>query len=213
MTVDGEGTQQSSRLRLLEAGKTLFALHGFEQTSTAMIAREAGTSESQLVRYFKSKAGLLEAIFNISWTELNQLTQSLIAEAASAHEALLGVVETIVRAFARDHELAFLLLFEGRRVRGGTNEIVLSKGFLDFSDLLCKLVRRGKRDGTFPDSFNENAVAYALMGAAEAMIRERLIAERASKPNPFTDTEIREVFASILSGLTQDGATRQNSST
>jgi AcrR family transcriptional regulator len=206
MTVDGDSTHTSSRQRLLEAGKTLFARNGFEQTSTAVIAREAGTSESQLVRYFRSKAGVLEAIFNASWGQMNHLTQSIIADAATAHEALLGVLGTIIGAFARDHELAFLLIFEGRRVRGGTNDIVLSKGFLEFNDLLCKLVRRGKRDGTFPESYNDAAVAHALMGASEAMIRERLIAERSGAENPFTDEEIRAVFTSILFGLMHNPA-------
>ena len=57
----------ASRERLLLAAKTLFARHGYEQTSTATIAREAGSSESQLMRYFGGKAGLLDTIFNESW--------------------------------------------------------------------------------------------------------------------------------------------------
>lgn len=201
MSFDGEGTQQSSRLRLLEAGKALFSQHGFEQTSTAMIAREAGTSESQLVRYYKSKAGLLEAIFNHGWQSLNHQIQSIIGEATNAHEALLGVMASMTGAFASDHNLAFLLLFEGRRVRGGTDEIVLSDGFLEFSTLLSKLISRGKRDGTFPSHYNEVAVATAIMGSAEAMIRERLIAERSGKPDPFTDEQIAAVFSAMLDGL------------
>ena len=50
MPIDPDSTH-TSRSRLLAAGKTLFARHGYEQASTAAIAREAGTSESQLVRY------------------------------------------------------------------------------------------------------------------------------------------------------------------
>lgn len=201
MTFDSEATNSSSRIRLLEAGKTLFARHGFEQTSTAIIAKEAGTSESQLVRYFKSKAGLLEAIFNGSWVNLNQRIQAIIAEAASAREALLGVMEAMIHAFAQDHELAYLLLFEGRRVRGGSTEIFLSDGFIHFNDLLCKLVKRGKRDGTFPDFYNEKAVAFALLGVCEAMIRERLIAERSGQEMPFSDDEIRDIFLAVVNGI------------
>ena len=53
--LDTESTQ-TARTRLLASGKTLFARLGYEQTSTAAIAREAFTSESQLVRHF-SEAG------------------------------------------------------------------------------------------------------------------------------------------------------------
>ena len=60
-----------SRTRLLQAARSLFARNGFEQTSTSAIAREAGTSESQLVRYFGTKAGVLDAIFEEAWTPMN----------------------------------------------------------------------------------------------------------------------------------------------
>ena len=98
--VDADNTQ-TSRRRLLEAGKALFARFGFEQTSTAIIAREAGTSESQLVRYYKGKAGLLEAIFNDCWAALNQHVQGVVVAATDAREALAGVLETVTEAFGR----------------------------------------------------------------------------------------------------------------
>src|SRR5438132_13349793 len=115
MSLDADNTQ-TSRRRLLESGKSLFAKYGFEQTSTASIAREAGTSESQLVRYYRSKAGLLEAIFNDSWRGLNQSIQDVVVGATDAREALSGVLETVSSAFGSDPDLAYLLLFEGRRI-------------------------------------------------------------------------------------------------
>lgn len=199
-TVDGDSTQ-TSRSRLLQAGKTLFAKYGFEQTSTANIAREAGTSESQLVRYYRSKAGLLEAIFNESWGTLNHDIQSVVVAAADAREALAGVLECVTKAFGEDADLAYLLLFEGRRIRGSTYEILLSKGFIEFENLLLVLIRRGKRDGTFTTELSDAAMSSALLGATESMIRDRLIAQRSGKESPFNDDEIRAIFFAILSGL------------
>jgi AcrR family transcriptional regulator len=200
MPFDPDNTQ-TSRRRLLEAGKTLFARSGFEQTSTAAITREAGTSESQLVRYYGTKAGLLDAIFNESWQPLNQDLQTAIAGAASAREALTEVVDTLLHAFSADPELAFLFVFEGRRVRGAA-EIAHSEGFEHFQDLLRLVIRRGHRDGTFGDGFNDNALAYALIGVAEALLRERLIAKRSGQPEPFSEDEMRKVFAAVLNGVT-----------
>src|SRR5438874_3022015 len=186
MSSDLDSTQ-TSRQRLLEAGKTLFAKLGFEQTSTAAIAREAGTSESQLVRYYRSKVGLLEAIFNQSWAELNQAIQKVVVAATDAREALVGVLECITEAFGKDPALAYLLLFEGRRIRGASSEIILSKGFMEFDNLLHVLIHRGKRDGTFRTDLNDDALASALLGATEAMIRDRLLAQRAGRPLPYND--------------------------
>src|SRR6516165_5785857 len=57
----------SSRERILSAAKQLFARNGYENTSTVAIARDAGTSESQLMKHFGSKQGLLMAILDRGW--------------------------------------------------------------------------------------------------------------------------------------------------
>ena len=61
----------SSRDRVREAAKTLFAERGYESTSTAAICRLAGTSQSQLIKHFNNKLGLLEAVFEFAWEQIN----------------------------------------------------------------------------------------------------------------------------------------------
>jgi AcrR family transcriptional regulator len=200
MAIDGDATH-TSRSRLLAAGKELFARVGYEQASTAAIARAAGTSESQLVRYFEGKAGLLEAIFNESWKPLNEEVQRLIANAPHAREALTAVLLAVTKALGSDSDTAFLFLFEGRRVRGAGPDVVLSQGFVQFSELVRALIRRGQQDGSFRPEFSDAAVASAVMGAAEGMMRERLLAERSGKSRPFSEREIRHVFAALLGGV------------
>lgn len=200
MPVELENTS-SSRARILAAGKSLFARNGYEHTSTAAIAREALTSESQLVRYFGGKAGLLEGIFNASWKPLNAKMQPLLAGSRNAREAMVVVLSTIIGAFGEDSDLACISLFEGRRLRGSGPEVLLSTGFLEFSELLRGLVRRGQKDGSFGSDLSAAAIAAALIGAAEGMIRERLIAERTGTANPFPEREIRRVYAAMLAGL------------
>lgn len=189
----------TSRTRLLAAGKELFAREGYEQASTAAIAKAAGTSESQLMRYFAGKAGLLAAIFNESWAPLNAEVERLIANAPHAAEAVLSVFAAVMRAFGADPELAVLFLFEGRRIRGGS-EVVLSKGFVEFNELVRGLIRRGQQDGSFRPDFSDGALAAALMGAAEGMMRERFVAERAGR-RPFAEREVRRTFAALLAGV------------
>jgi AcrR family transcriptional regulator len=198
VAIDGDLTL-TSRARLLAAGKSLFAKHGYEQTSTVSIAREAGTSESQLMRYFGGKSGLLDAIFNESWTGLNEVIRRHVAESQHGREAVLGILSTVVEAFGRDHDIAFLFLFEGRRVRG--DEVILSKGFLEFYQLLHGLVGRGQSDGSFRSDISEIILASAMLGCAEGMIRDRMIAERLRRPNVFDDEMVRRTFEAMVNGL------------
>ena len=198
MAVDGDLTL-TSKGRLLAAGKSLFSRLGYEQTSTAAIAREAGTSESQLVRYFGGKSGLLEAIFNEAWRGLNEGIRTNVTAAEHGREAILHILSHIVEAFSHDHDIAFLFLFEGRRIRG--NEVSLSQGFRSFYETLQQLMRRGQEDGSFRNDVSVGVLASAMLGCAEGMIRDRLIAERLGKPNPFSDEDVRKVFAAVVDGL------------
>lgn len=198
MAIDPDATSHSSRGRLIAAARTLFAQNGYEQTSTASLAREAGTSESQLVRYFGSKAGLLEAVFDASWSVLQQEVLNATAAAPSAREALEATLNIIIQSFTRDPEIAYLLLFEGRRIRGPEHEIVLSKGFRQFNQLLQQLIRRGHADGSFNAGLSVPALSSALLGAAEGMIRDRLTAQRAGDPEPFSTDDVRSAFTRML---------------
>ena len=61
-----------ARERMLQVAKQLFAERGYENTSTVAIARAAGSSESQLMKHFGSKEGLLEAVFDQGWSILTE---------------------------------------------------------------------------------------------------------------------------------------------
>ena len=179
------------RERLITAGKRLFSRLGYEQTSTSAIAREAGSSESQLIRYFGSKAGLLEAIFNDSWTEVN----SRISE----EDTILDILRIVIDAFGNDRDMAVLFLFEGRRIRG--NEVLLSRGFLQFYQTLQSVIRRGQEEGSFRGDIDRVVLAAALLGAAEGMIRDRVLMERRGEEHPFDDAVIAKTFEAILAGV------------
>ena len=199
-TQDGDSTQ-TSRMRLLSAGKMLFARNGYEQTSTAAIARESGSSESQLIRYFGGKAGLLEAIFNEAWSGLNETVQQSISEAAHGRDAMIRLLSLMIQAFSRDHDIAFLFLFEGRRMRGGSHEVLLSKGFVRFNQAVSMLIERGREDGSFRTDVQPQVLGSAMLGVAEGMLRDRVLAERNHAPVTYDDAEIIRTFTAMVNGL------------
>ena len=194
-----------SRTRLLASAKRLMAAEGYERVSTAAIARAAVTSESQLVRYFESKAGLLDAAFNEGWAMLNPQVAQIVARESTAREATIGILSGMMRVFEHDPDLARLMLFEGRRVRGDTGEILLSKGFQDFAARLKHLIERGQEEGSFSKKLKSIAVASALLGAAEGMIRDRLLTRRPT----YTGADVRAAFEAMISGLAPEPVVRR----
>jgi AcrR family transcriptional regulator len=190
-----------SRDRLLLAGKTLFAQLGFEGTSTLAISRTAETSESQLVRGFGSKLGLLEAIFDDGWRGLNMRVRDVVTDATSGRGAVVRILTSMLAALDRDPDLASVMLLEGRRIRGESHEVTISTGFRTFADVVQRLIRRGQKDGSFSADYDAAALACALMGAVEAMMRERVIARRSGRPRPFSDRQVLRIFEALLDSL------------
>jgi AcrR family transcriptional regulator len=199
-----------SRDRLLQSAKRLFAAQGYEQTATSAIAREAGTSESQLMRYFGGKVGLLEALFEEAWTDLNARVKGVTAAAGPARDTVVDVIQTIVSALARDPDLAVLLLFEGRRLRGDEPRVRMSRGFLAFAEVVRGLIRRAQSSGEIDGALDPNAVTSAILGAAEAMIRDRVLA-RVGGGRAYSEKEIRRTMEAILAGFEPAGVRSRRS--
>src|SRR5208337_2079541 len=112
----------SSHDRILMAAKRLFAHNGYENTGTVAIAREAGTSESQLMKHFGSKQGLLSAILDRGWAAVLQRVQALHTDAEPAHR-LMGMLEAVAVEMENDHEFEELMTLEARRVRKDSREV------------------------------------------------------------------------------------------
>jgi AcrR family transcriptional regulator len=190
----------SSRERLLDAAKRLFAAQGYEQTATSAIAREAGTSESQLMRYFGGKVGLLEALFDDAWDHLNARIERALKNGDGHRDSLLDAVQTVVGVLARDPNLATLLMFEGRRLRGNEPRVRLSRGFTRFVETIRQLVQKAQSTKEIDASFDPSAVTSAVLGAAESLMRDRLVAKSVGG-RIFAEREIRRTLGAMLDGL------------
>lgn len=179
--------------RLLIAGKKLFASQGFENSTTSGIAREAGTSESQLVKYFGSKEGLLKKIFEDGWTKLN-FVYTAASVSHSPAEGLRVIFELLVKMLTEDRELRDLMLFEGRRIRGKNSEVLLTQGYYRLYEEVTRILEQLLKNNALGQELRPQVISGALIGMLESMLRDQAMAERKTgKPDP-TSEEIRIMF-------------------
>src|SRR3954471_5091300 len=97
--------EPSSHERILQAGRALFAGDGYENTTTSAIARRAGTSESQLIKHFGSKEGLLQAIFDEAWQRMAAGIHGVQEGPAQPLEKLQALTDLLIGALEQDREL------------------------------------------------------------------------------------------------------------
>lgn len=190
-----------SRTRLLLSARKLFAESGYESTSTASIARMAGTSESQLIKHFGGKAGLLDSIFVDGWTTLTAYLQQRLEVSVSPIDRLRTIPRLMFEALERDPELRQLLLLEGRRIRKEGRIATLTDGFMGFVKLVDATLADMKNAGQLRQDLNPQAIRSALIGLTEGALRDHLLAERAGNPSDFTADNISSLVDALVESI------------
>ena len=194
--------------RLLHSARDHFAREGYENATTASIARDAGTSESQLVKHFGSKAGLLEAIFDAAWEELEAQARELVRARPTPLAGLLAVSDLVIFAMDSDPHLRHLVLLEGRRIRKRGPEVVLSSGSRRFLALIDDLLKQMSEQGDIAAGVNLEALRSAWTGGVEAMVRDQLLAELIGYPANFDRNVVRRTSVMLLSAFLTPRAQR-----
>lgn len=201
-------TLESSRDRLLNAGKHLFAARGYENTSTIAIARAAGTSESQLIKHFGSKDGLLEAIFEHGWQQMSADLEA-VRQIADPLERLRALLFGTMSALDRDPEIKELMLLESRRVRKQGNQILLTAGFIDFMKLVDSILRDMRERGQLRPELKPEALRSAIIGLTEGMLRDEMLSQRMGYTSPFNSQDMRAIMTVLIPALLNDSHNAQ----
>jgi len=187
----------SARDRILLAGKQCFATYGYENASTAAIARRAQTSESQIMKHFGSKEGLLEAIFEDGWKRIAEAFEAIqyLPSAGAKLQALTGL---ILAKLEEDDQLKQLLLFEGRRIRKEGHMILMTQGYLNLIQNIDSLFAEMRSAGQLRPELHPEGMRSALVGMMEGLLRDRVLAARVGYPAAFSSEDVRLLFLHVL---------------
>ncbi len=189
----------SSRDRIREAAKAIFARQGYEAATTADICRLAGTSQSQLIKHFSGKQGVLEAIFDYAWEQINPAISLAIEKVSSPAEKLKLVADMVLSFFEKDPELRTIFLLEARRMRGDGHMIVLVPGYMDFVKTLDGIIKELAAEGLLLPQIHPQALRSAMMGAFEGLLRDRMLARPSHFPASYSEADARTIISHILS--------------
>ena len=201
MPIQKTAVLASSRDRIREGAKALFAERGYEATTTAAICRLAGTSQSQLIKHFTNKQGVLEAIFEYAWEQLNPAVQLAIERDPSPTHKLKTVVDMALSFLQKDRDLRTIFLLEGRRIRGDGHMVVLVPGFLDFIKILDGVLKEMNARGELVPNVHPQAVRSVLMGAFEGLLRDHMLARSSRFPAAYSEADFPAVFSTFLSAF------------
>ena len=193
-----------SRERILLSAKHLFARNGYENTSTVAIAREAGTSESQLMKHFGSKQGLLAAILERGWANIVERVQALPSD-TSLSDRLGGMLQAIAAEMEADQELKELATLEARRVRKDNRDVIMSRGYYQFAQLFEGVLSEMRNRQQIRSDLNLEAVRTAFIGMVESLLRDQVISRRSELLAGYSFDDIQHLLQVLLSAVMSTG--------
>ncbi len=186
------------------AAKRLFALNGYENTSTVAVAREAGTSESQLMKHFGSKRGLLAVILDRGWSNIMARVQQIPANSAPV-DRLFRALEAFVVELENDSDLKNLMVLEAGRVRKDNRDVIISADFQQFAEMVSATLTEMRVQGQISSDVNLEAVRAAFIGMTEGLLRDQVLAQRSEFHASYSSDDLKKVLGVLLSAFTGEG--------
>ena len=172
------------RERLISAAMRLFALQGFDGTTTREIAQAAGMNEALIFRHFPSKEALYWAVVasRIKAAGRQERVRAYLQSGLSKREVLAGIAESFLDRNHEDENLTRLLLFSALR-----NSKLADKFFRTYLtetyELLAEFIRAGARRGEFR-KIDPVIGARAFLGMISShILLQELFGARKDGPN------------------------------
>jgi AcrR family transcriptional regulator len=182
------------------AAKRLFAHNGYENTSTVAIAREAGTSESQLMKHFGSKRGLLSVILDRGWTSIAARVH-MAPTSASPADRLYYVLEAFVIELDNDSDMKNLMVLEAGRVRKDNRDVIISPGFYHFADVVDAILTEMREQGHIRSDLSLEAVRGAVFGMTKGLVRDQVLGQRSEFRANYSSDDLKKVLGTLISAF------------
>jgi len=189
------------RRTIMSVAKRRFARFSYDGTSLSAIARGSGINTGELLHHFDGKLSILLAVLDEGWASINPRLTDIVVTSVNAREAMLSMLSVMMRVLEREEDLARLLLFEARRPTPETGELVLSRGYRRFVELVTEVALRGQRDGSFKVGYQPKMIASVMVGAVENLMRDRLVARQEREIAPYSGASVFAAFEAMISNL------------
>jgi AcrR family transcriptional regulator len=178
-----------TRQRILHAALKIFAHCGYAGASVQAIVNAAEVTKPSLYYYFKSKAGLYQALIDWAHDERFRLMQEAAAGRGPLAEQLTAVLSALFEFINCHRELmriAFATAFAARgEIPSGIK--YMKKAGRNF-EFMRSLVRRSLAAGVLDKRFDSRELAMGIYGMMTIKVMEHLVDPRRKLRNKDAQT-------------------------
>ena len=170
--------EKNRRSAILAVASHLFAEKGYNTTTTAEIAQEAGVAEGTLYHHFGSKDGIFLTIFDEMVVEYLAGAEVMAGEGKTGAETLSGLIRFHFEYLDRN-KTRFLVILRDfpnhlAAERDGRPAEIRNR-FSRMTDILSMVLSRGCNDGTLRVNFPVRDTAALLRGILYGTTRHSML--------------------------------------
>lgn len=164
--IQARGKAARTRKIILEAARQVFSEHGFDNAPASEVARVAECAEGTVFLHFKNKRGLLLALMQDLYDNLQSASEAMLLIPRSPAQQLVELTEFYLFELEKNWPVVKLFGVRARRV-----DDEFSAGFYAsnqrYTRLFVELFEQMIQSGEFRGSVNPRRLRDMLFGAIE----------------------------------------------
>jgi AcrR family transcriptional regulator len=172
-----------TREKIIETATRLFSLHGYSNTSLALVAKEVGVSKALILWHFDSKEDLFRTVLQRSlepYTIDDQALQGL-SEKEQVEKLIDDYYDFVSNNF---YSVKFILGLVLRENEGSQDLIARVRELHHvYHNLLAAILERGRKKSSFVYSVDPALDAALIMATLNGLLLQRFVSEEKA-PDP-----------------------------
>lgn len=187
--------------QILDAAIKIFARHGYNNSTIAEIAREAGVADGTIYLYFKNKDDILCNFFTKKTKEVFKSFKDEVDKADNALDKLRNLIYRHLSEFELNRDMAIVYQVETRQNRVLNGDLIREMSRTYF-ELVSDIVKQGQKEGVIRRELPISLVKQMIIGAIDEVITTWLYSRRdytlSALSEPLVDLFIRGIGSQNL---------------
>lgn len=165
------------REKIIKAAITVFANHGFFNSTVADVARVAEVADGTIYLYFKNKDDLLISIFEHSMDFFIRAAKAELKDSQLATHKLKRFILLHLRLVQENQDLAQVIQIELRQSTKFMKEYANEK-FFEYLGILEAILQEGRANQEFRAQLSPEILKRMIFGAIDEMALEWILMKR-----------------------------------
>ena len=183
------------RSHLIQTAERLFSVKGFEGTSVRDIAEEAGVNIAMISYYFRSKEGLMEALFEKRTEDIKMRVESLLKDdSLSPIEKVDMLIEEHVERVMRDKPFQKIMICEQVINKNPVIINLIREIKVRSTKVIGELIKDGQKKGAFKKKVDIVLLLSTMFGTIIHLMIADTFYRNYNNLNEMSDMEFQKLL-------------------